>query len=172
MGENKLFSEEIQNAIKSIDNELRIQIIELLNINSSLSYSQLLNKLSISKGKLNYHLDILTENGILNNFVFDQILEHFHSYYELSQFGKDFIYKINSVFDYVSIKETDMFNKYSEIKTYYHPKNNIDEYLLYSKYINLKLKENVNKEFTDILKPESINIKRKEMKNFNVYKRK
>ena len=85
--------EEIKDAIKAVDNEIRYAIIEcLLEEKQTYSYyPRLRQKLGISKRKLDYHLKELMLGGLVNNFSLKNFYDEHHSHYELSTFGKDFI---------------------------------------------------------------------------------
>jgi DNA-binding transcriptional ArsR family regulator len=83
--------EEIKEMVSALDHDTRWRIIELIQDKQKLSYTELLQGLSVRKGTLTHHLNRLMEAGIIDNFAGDDFAGPYSSYYELSRFGKDFI---------------------------------------------------------------------------------
>ena len=85
------FPNEIKEAVSALDNERRWRIVELVQDNEELAYTELLRILDVRKGSLTHHLNILMEGGILDNYSKGGFGGPYSSYYRLSRFGRDFL---------------------------------------------------------------------------------
>ncbi len=84
------FPNETKRAVAAIDSDLRWKIVELLLSYKELSYTELLKKVGIPKGRLNYHLNQLKKGAILDNYAREDFETLYDSYYSISRFGHQF----------------------------------------------------------------------------------
>ena len=103
MRTNLAFPDEIKEAVVAISHPTRWCIIELLQVNNRLAYTELLNSLNTSKGLLNHHLNKLTEAGLVDNYAQGEFGSQYSSYYSLSRFGKDFTDGLLSSVEEISV---------------------------------------------------------------------
>lgn len=107
-----ILPQEIKEAVSALDHHTRWRIIELIQSNQKLSYTELLQSLSVRKGTLTHHLNKLMESGIIDNYSGEEFSGPYTSYYELSRFGKDFLaalispFKLRTLFRAVKTKDT------------------------------------------------------------------
>ena len=78
---------EIKRAVAASDGDPRWKNIEVLMDQEELSYTQLQDRLGISKSDLTYHLDKLVKGAILDNYSKNELSTRYGSYYALSPFG-------------------------------------------------------------------------------------
>ena len=76
-------------AAEPLRNKVRQRIFSLLISRNNLSFNELMNHLNISRQKLAYHLQILTNYDIIRNFYDKRSGNKDHSFYELSAFGRE-----------------------------------------------------------------------------------
>jgi DNA-binding HxlR family transcriptional regulator len=79
----------LKNAIKGLDNDLRLKIVEYLAENGETSYSKILKGLKIkNKGKLTFHLRELSKSGVIERFELLGTKTDEKSFYNVSPFGR------------------------------------------------------------------------------------
>ena len=83
---------EIKDAISALDDPIRWRIVENLLEKNELSYTEILNSLKISKGKLSYHLAKMTRGALLEKFGKNDVSLKYDSYYCLSSYGNKVIF--------------------------------------------------------------------------------
>ena len=88
---SKDFPNPVVAVIEALDSSERRQILVELEEKGSLSYSEILQRTGLSKGTLNYHLKKLATAGMTRNFIQAENVEHYSSYYEVSEFGRNVI---------------------------------------------------------------------------------
>lgn len=86
-----IFPDELKEALSALNHDIRWRIVELIQEEETLAYTELLEKLNIQKGSLSHHLNRLMEAGILDNYAKEEFGGPYNSYYKLSRFGKDFV---------------------------------------------------------------------------------
>lgn len=86
-----IFPDEIKEAVSALNHDIRWRIVELIQEEETLAYTELLKKLNIQKGSLSHHLNRLMEAGILDNYAKEEFGGPYSSYYKLSRFGEDFV---------------------------------------------------------------------------------
>lgn len=84
ISENKLF-----HSAQALRNGIRQQIFTFLSNRNSMSFNELLGSLNLSRSKLAYHLQIMVDYNIVNNFYDKRPGVKDHSFYELSAFGRE-----------------------------------------------------------------------------------
>jgi DNA-binding transcriptional ArsR family regulator len=82
---------DLKEAVAALDHPIRWHIVELIEDEGELSYTELLSRLRIRKGSLTHHLNRLMEGGLMDNFSKNELGDSYHSYYSLSRFGQDFV---------------------------------------------------------------------------------
>lgn len=114
LAQEKDFVIPVIDAIKALDSDERRRILIELEEAGSLSYSELKQKTGYKKGTLNYHLKELAAAGMIRNFLMDQEITSYTSYYEVSDLGRNIIEGILSAFRpsvrEVQISETSTLN--------------------------------------------------------------
>jgi len=88
-----IFPDEIKKAITSLDNEARQKILSYLILHGKEGYSNLKTKVELTNGNINYHLNTLEEGGLIENMISSELKQNNQvgSYYQISEFGKQFI---------------------------------------------------------------------------------
>jgi DNA-binding transcriptional ArsR family regulator len=82
----------IRNALKGLDNDLRLKIVEYLVENGETSYSKILKGLEIkNKGKLTFHLRKLSESGVIDRLELLGSNTDEKSFYNISPFGRNVV---------------------------------------------------------------------------------
>ena len=105
------FPSEIKDLVKSLHDDTKWRVLELLIDNQKLSYTQIKNKLAIgddaSKGTLNYHLKELQKSGWIRNWIEDltDLSDNQKSFYAISKFGSKVIEGIMEAMDIESYKQ-------------------------------------------------------------------
>lgn len=89
--------EEIRNMISGLDNDYRTAIFVALYEHGELSFSGLLNKLGISKAKLNYHLRKLMESVLVHHYYKHELGAENYSFYNITTFGQSFFENMNQL---------------------------------------------------------------------------
>ena len=79
---------------QALRNKIRLKIFQLLSTRNSCSFNELINNLNISQPKLAYHLQKLVKFNIITNFYDKRQGVKDHSFYALSDFGRDLISRI------------------------------------------------------------------------------
>jgi DNA-binding HxlR family transcriptional regulator len=92
------FARPITEAIRALDSSERRQILIELNEAGSLSYSKLRLQTGFDKGTLNYHLKELSSAGMIRNFIVNNEVTPYTSYYEVSELGRNLIEGVLSAF--------------------------------------------------------------------------
>jgi len=85
------FAEPVVSAIEALNSEHRRQILIHLEEVGSLPYSEIKRRMKLSKGDLNYHLKELLAAGMIRNFIVDQKVTPYTSYYEVSELGRNVV---------------------------------------------------------------------------------
>ena len=120
-----MFPKEIKEAVSALDHDVRWSIIELIQKNEEMAYTELLRTLNIKKGSLTHHLNSLMENGLLDNYSKEKFSGPYSSYYQLSRFGKDLITGLLSSVQFPPVvKEKRRAPKIVEFRSH-TPKNHI-----------------------------------------------
>lgn len=88
-GYSKEIPHEIKRAIKGIDHDIRYAIMVALNKYKKLAFTELREKIDISQGRLNHHLGIMKEGGLVESFLGKR--DDYFSFYQLSSFGLNFL---------------------------------------------------------------------------------
>lgn len=88
-----IFPDEIKKAITSLDNDVRQRILSYLILHGREGYSNLKTKVELTNGNINYHLNTLEEGGVIENIISSELQQNNQvgSYYQISEFGKEFI---------------------------------------------------------------------------------
>lgn len=87
----------LKNAIKGLDNDLRLKIVEYLVENGETSYSKILKVLEIkNKGKLTFHLRELSKSGVIDRFELLGTKTDEKSFYNISPFGRSVVNSLMS----------------------------------------------------------------------------
>ncbi|MGI0080239.1 MAG: ArsR/SmtB family transcription factor [Nitrososphaerales archaeon] len=92
------FPEPIVHMIKALDDKQRRQILIALKGRGELSWSELLEKMTIEKGTLNHHLNELEAAGMIRNFSKENPTSGQHSYYEITNLATRVIDGLFGVF--------------------------------------------------------------------------
>jgi DNA-binding HxlR family transcriptional regulator len=79
---------------QALRNKIRLQIFQILSTRNSCSFNELMKNLNISQPKLAYHLQKLVKFNIITNFYDKRQGVKDHSFYALSDFGRDLISRI------------------------------------------------------------------------------
>ena len=96
------FPDEIKRAVKGLDNQTRLDILECIIGYESVSYSKLMKMLKLNddkKGILNFHLKILSEGALIDRYEDWRKGNEERSFYKLSTFGTDLIESLMSSFE-------------------------------------------------------------------------
>jgi len=91
------FPKPIVSIIEALDSEQRRRVLMELETRS-LSYSEILQQTRLDKGTLNYHLKKLVAAGMVRNFLVDQQVSPYTSYYEVSGLGRKVVDSLFNVF--------------------------------------------------------------------------
>jgi DNA-binding transcriptional ArsR family regulator len=91
MYQQRDFAKPIVATIEALNSEQRRRILIDLEEAGSLSYSEILQRTGLDKGTLNYHLKKLVASGLVRNFLREQGVSFYTSYYEVSEFGRHLI---------------------------------------------------------------------------------
>lgn len=86
---NNKLPQKFVNMTEALAHKTRREIFELLLDNPSLSFNQIMKIMNIGRASLAYHLKILANAGLINNFYDKRQGVKDHSYYEISAFGKN-----------------------------------------------------------------------------------
>ena len=86
---NNKLPQKFVNMAEALAHKTRREIFELLLDKPSLSFNQIMKIMNIERASLAYHLKILTNAGLINNFYDKRQGVKDHSYYEISAFGKN-----------------------------------------------------------------------------------
>ena len=92
------FPKPIASTIEALNSGIRRNMIIQLGSWGALPYSTLGQKTGLKKGRMNYHLKILTSAGMIRNFLLKNEETGFSSYYEVTPLGKSVIEGIFSAF--------------------------------------------------------------------------
>lgn len=120
-----MFPKEIKEAVSALGYNVRWSIIELIQKNEEMAYTELLRTLNIRKGSLTHHLNRLMETGIIDNYSKEEFGGPYSSYYQLSRFGKDLVTGLLSSIQFpLVVKEKRRAPKIVEFRAY-TPKKHI-----------------------------------------------
>lgn len=92
------FERPIVTIIEALRSKHRRHILIDLREFNCLSYSEILQRTNLQKGTLNYHLKKLISAGIVRNFLVDQQVTPYTSYYEVSELGIKIVEGLLSAF--------------------------------------------------------------------------
>jgi DNA-binding transcriptional ArsR family regulator len=93
----KDFPKPIARIVEALDSDQRRRILIELE-DRDLSYSEIKQRTKLGKGTLNYHLRKLLAAGMIRNFLVDQEISDYNSYYEVSELGRNVIEGLLSAF--------------------------------------------------------------------------
>lgn len=88
---NRKVPEITQKALRSLGNREELAIAILLSEKGEVSFKQLANLIQMNPGTLNYHLKPLRRAGLVENHYKKVESSDEYSFYQLSEFGKDFL---------------------------------------------------------------------------------
>jgi DNA-binding transcriptional ArsR family regulator len=86
--------EDVTQIIASLDDTIRQAILVLLTKNDELPFSELQNRLGISKLTLNYHLKNLYSAGLTDHYFRHELGSTKYSYYAITNLGKRVLSKL------------------------------------------------------------------------------
>jgi DNA-binding HxlR family transcriptional regulator len=96
--QNFVFPALIKTAISGLDNDTRLRVLESLINNGRMSYSKLHKDIDVpNKGRLNFHLRILSKSAIIQRFEDLSKATGERSFYDISPIGRDLINGLLSV---------------------------------------------------------------------------
>ena len=85
------FPPEINRALDALGQENRRKIISVIINKKKMSFSDLNEYIELNSSTLNFHLKELMKAGLINNYYSkSENPDRKYSYYELTDFGKDF----------------------------------------------------------------------------------
>ena len=86
-----IFSDEIRDAIKAINNEKRQAILGVLICEGELSFIELKDRLGLENNVMWPHLRALEKGGLIENFLRGGFTNRKRSFYRISPFGQRFV---------------------------------------------------------------------------------
>jgi DNA-binding transcriptional ArsR family regulator len=81
------FPKEMKYVIKGLGDDVRLSIIEKLMKNTKLPYNEIKKQLGLNSSSLSYHLSLLQDGGLVNNFL--EFKDNSHSYYKVTELTYD-----------------------------------------------------------------------------------
>jgi len=82
---------EVRNAIKTLQDDTRIEILLTLSENGEMSFSPIGHSMGLSSSGLTYHLQPLKESALIENFFKKVENVDSHSFYRVTEFGERLI---------------------------------------------------------------------------------
>jgi DNA-binding transcriptional ArsR family regulator len=88
---------EIRQALKTIQDDSRLDILLMLSENGEMAFSDIQQKMHMTSGNLTYHLQPLRDSALVENFFKKVANVDNHSFYRATEFGErlvDSLFKV------------------------------------------------------------------------------
>ena len=94
----KEFPLEIKRVLSALSQENRQNIVMFLIYNNKMSFSDLMKNTNLNSSTLSFHLKTLMQASLIDNlYIKSDNPDKEYSYYELTEFGKDFLHSIGFI---------------------------------------------------------------------------